>query len=153
MTAREGFTDVQKKRMLLSDQTRLGLRMTGKYTKSVQPYVKYAVHSSHIALSFIGLVEYLFSLPEVKKNKVAFLSNNICQDPIEQFFGCQRQRGGTSDNPNVLEFCHNTQALRIVDSFCRPSVRGNCRRKRESESSGLQKNDNMIPLVKRPRNK
>ena len=47
MTAREGFTDVQKKRMLLSDQTILGLRMTGKYTKSVQPYVKYAVHSSH----------------------------------------------------------------------------------------------------------
>ena len=27
---REGFTDTEKKRMLLSDQTTLGLRMTGK---------------------------------------------------------------------------------------------------------------------------
>ena len=44
---REGFMDVQKKRMLLSDQTILGLRMTGKCTKSVQPYVNYAVHFSH----------------------------------------------------------------------------------------------------------
>ena len=83
-------------------------------------------------MSFIGLTQFLFSLPKVMKNNLAFLSNKLCQDPLEQFFGCQRQRGGTSDN--VLEFCCNTQALRIVDSFCRAPVRGNCCRKRVAES-------------------
>ncbi len=34
---------------------------------------------------------------------------------------------GTSDNPSVSQFDENTQALRIVDSFCRGPVRGNCR--------------------------
>ena len=77
--------------------------------------------------SFIELIKYLFSLPEVIDNKLAFLSNNICQDPLENFFGCQRQRGGTSDNPTVQEFYNNTQALRVINSFCRGPVRGNCR--------------------------
>ena len=50
---------------------------------------------------------------------MGFLSNRICQDPPENIFGCQRQRGGTTDNPNVAEFLKNTQALRVVNSFCR----------------------------------
>ena len=37
------------------------------------------------------------------------------------------QRGGTSDNPNALEFGRNAQALRVVNSFCRGPVKGNCR--------------------------
>lgn len=101
------YSKSEKERMLLSAETRTGLRMT--------------------ALSFVGLVRYIFSLPEVKKEKLAFLSGHLCQDPLENFFGCQRQRGGTSDNPSVSEFYQNTQALRIVDSFCRGPVRGNCR--------------------------
>ena len=44
----------------------------------------------------------------MKEGKMMF---NLCQDPLESFFGCQRERGGTSDNPNVAEFCSNTQAL------------------------------------------
>ena len=52
----------------------------------------------------MGLVHTLFSLPEVKAEKVSFLSGSISQDPLENFFGCQRQRGGTSDNPNVKDF-------------------------------------------------
>ena len=43
------------------------------------------------------------------------------------FFGCQWQRGGTHDNPTVKEFQQNTHALRVVNSFCRPVVKGNCR--------------------------
>ena len=68
-----------------------------------------------IAYSFQGLVRYLFTLPDVK----VFLSRKICQDPLEKFFGCQRQVGGTHDNPTVKEFQQNTQALRVVNSFCR----------------------------------
>ena len=46
-----------------------------------------------------------------------FLSSKICQDPVEKFFGCQRQRGGTHDNPTVAEFCQNTQALESLALF------------------------------------
>ena len=75
----------------------------------------------------MGLVRYVFSLPEVKENQLALLSQHICQDPLENFFGCQRQRGGTSDNPSAQEYYRNAQALRVVNSFCRAPVRGNCR--------------------------
>ena len=47
-----------------------------------------------------------------------FLSNAICQDPLEKFFGQQRQRGRTNENPNVFEFIKNTQALRVINSTC-----------------------------------
>ena len=77
--------------------------------------------------SFVALVKLIFSLPEVKGEGLAFLSMQLCQDPLENFFGCQRQRGGTSENPSVAEFTQNTQALRVVNSLCRAPVRGNCR--------------------------
>jgi hypothetical protein len=49
---------------------------------------------------------------------LAFLSNHLCQDPLEKYFGCQRQRGGTNENPTVESFLKNTEALRVVNSFC-----------------------------------
>ena len=33
------------------------------------------------------------------------------------FFGCQRQRGGTSDNPSVAAFNNNMQALNVIGSL------------------------------------
>ena len=69
-------------------------------------------------------MEYIFTIPDVK----VFLSQWICQDPLEIFFGCQRQRGGTHDNPSVNEFQKNMQALRVINSFARgPAAKGNCR--------------------------
>ena len=71
------------------------------------------------ANSFIELVCYLFKVAGAK----IFFSQRLCQDPLENFFGCQWQfseRGGTHDNPTVKEFQQNTQALRVVNSFCRP---------------------------------
>eukprot|EP00731_Ephydatia_muelleri_P018851 Em0011g891a len=82
-----------KGNMLLSNETLLGIRLT--------------------VTSFIGLVTYIFTLPGV----TSFLSEKINQDPLEKFFGCQRQRGGANDNPTVTEFCKNTQALRVVASL------------------------------------
>ena len=69
------------------------------------------------------LVHYLFSLPDVE----CFLSQRICKDPLEHFFGCQRQRGGVHDNLNAQEFFKNTQALRVINSVARAPKRGNCR--------------------------
>ena len=66
---------------------------------------------------------YIFSIPGVK----SFLSEKLSQDPLEKFFGCQRQRCGTHENPNVKEFCNGTQALRVINTFCKDPIKGNCR--------------------------
>ena len=68
------------------------------------------------------LVEYIFTIPSV----TAFLSNRVCQDPLENFFGRPRQRGRVNESSSVAKFLQNTQALRIVYSTC-ATVRGNCR--------------------------
>lgn len=57
----------------------------------------------------------------------SFLSQRLCQDPLERFFGLQRQRGGVHENPNVVEFSKNMQALRVVKSVCKTTSSGNCR--------------------------
>ena len=101
--------------------------------------------------SFVEMVEYLFkNVPDLK----FFLSNRICQDPIENFFGQQRQRGKVNDNPNSAEFIKNTQALRVINSTC-ATIRGNCR---EFDSKGKRSvnrtssmAENCTLLAKRPR--
>ena len=76
----------------------------------------------HSVKSLLELVPYRFLIPGVK----VLLTERLCQDPLEKFFWCHRQRGGTHDNPTVQEFYQNTCALRVVNSFCVGSVKGNC---------------------------
>ena len=99
---------------------------------------------SVVGKSFVELVRYLFSLPDVK----SFLSQRICQDPLERFFGCQRQRGGVHDNPNVQEFVKNTQALQVINSIVKAPTKGNCR---GSHQDNHDKENTLEPLSKRPR--
>jgi len=98
----------------------------------------------HAAHSFIELVEYVFTLPDVS----VFLSQRISQDPLENFFGCQRQRGGTHDNPNVQEFQKNMQALRVVNSFVKGPMKGNCRGSKEVDKVSLEKENYLLPKRK-----
>ena len=98
------------------------------------------------AFSFIEFIPFLFSMPEVKDNKLAFFSNNLCQDPLENYFGCQRQRGGCHDNPTVNDFQNNTQSLRVANSLCYGPVKGNCR---GSKSSSTLCSTDLLPLPKR----
>uniref|UniRef100_A0A1X7VB23 Transposable element P transposase-like RNase H C-terminal domain-containing protein n=1 Tax=Amphimedon queenslandica TaxID=400682 RepID=A0A1X7VB23_AMPQE len=80
-----------------------------------------------------------------KTDVMIFFSRCICQDPLEKFFGCQRQIGTTHDNPNVKEFQQNTQTLRVVVTVCRGSVKSNCR-----ENDNLNGSEyNTQPLQKR----
>ena len=79
-------------------------------------------------------------MPGVK----SFLSQRICQDALEKFFGCQRQRGRTHDNPNALEFLRNTQALNTASCV----VKGNCRGTMKEKEEADQENQ---PLPKRRR--
>ena len=90
--------------------------------------------------SFLDLVPYLFSIPGVK----AFLSEELCQDPLEKFFGCQRQRGRVNENPNCQDFCKNTQALRVVNSFVGP-VKGNCRGNKTEAKINTDKENKPLP--------
>ena len=56
--------------------------------------------------SFVEFVPYILKFPGVK----FFLSERPYQDPLEMFFGCQRQRECTNENPTCSDFLKNTQA-------------------------------------------
>ena len=64
--------------------------------------------------SFVELVQYILKVPGAQ----LFLSERISQDPLQNFFGVQRQRGRTGENPNASQFCTNTQAIRVINSVC-----------------------------------
>lgn len=102
--------------------------------------------------SFVEFIKFIFTLPDVKEHKLAFLSNNLCQDPQDIFFGCQRQRGGMNDNPTVQDYYTNTQALRVVNSFCQGTIiRGNCRGTREDTDKVTEKHCTPLPRRTRKR--
>ena len=57
---------------------------------------------SHFTVNaFLELVESIFKIPGV----TCFLSNRICQDPLEKYFCMQRQSGATNDNPDRTPVC------------------------------------------------
>ena len=94
--------------------------------------------------SFLELVPIILKLTGV----TFFLSDKLNQDPLENFFGCVRQRGGVNTNPTIVEAMKSTQTLRVINSIKIDGVlRGNCRgRKRYSlDEMDLQ------PLPKRRR--
>ena len=143
---RPGYSKMTKKMMLLSPETRLGLKITGTtYVYKLSRIFKNCSCSCSTVNSFVELVEFLFTIPGVK----AFLSEKLCQDPLEKFFGCQRQRGRVNENPTAAQFYKNTQALRVVNSFCIGSVRGNCRGNKEAVNFDMENQ----PLPKRQRTK
>ena len=69
----------------------------------------------------MDLIKYIFTVPGVK----SFLSEHISQDPLEKYFGRQRQRGGVNENPNCQEFLQNNNALRMVNSITIETHKGN----------------------------
>ena len=94
--------------------------------------------------SVVELVRYaLTSIPGVK----FVLTEHLCQDPLEAFFGRQRMSCGRNDNPNVKSFLQNTVSLRVQGSAAMQPYRGNCRRRKRQHSIPY---DN-TPLPKRRR--
>ena len=143
VSERKDVSKTQKNKMMLSTETLLGLRITGN-SASIMATCYYNYFDCHAVNSFVEMMEYIFTIPGVK----VFLSNRICQDPLENFFGRQRQRGRVNENPTALDFIRNTQALRIVNIEC-ATVRGNCRgekTKRKRQEPIMVEN---TPLVKR----
>ena len=91
--------------------------------------------SPHTVKSFIGLSEYVSSaVPGVHY----LMSEKLCQDPLEGFFGKQRMRGGYSDNSTVHSFLHGTVSLRTQKSVALAPKRGNCKRQRANRSLAFE---------------
>ena len=65
-------------------------------------------------------------------------SHRLSQDPLEKYFGLQRQRGRVSDNPTVDQFFKNAQAPRVA-SACATSIKGNCRGNKDIDKAQHQK--------------
>ena len=103
-------------------------------------------HIIHVVTSFVELTKYVYSLDGVK----LFLSEWLNQDPLESFFGKQRQRGGGSDNPTVSQFINSTSSLRAQGSLSLPVQRGNTRRKQRLTDKDIL---DTTPLPKRKRSK
>ena len=103
-------------------------------------------HILFLVKSFIELVKFVFTIPGV----FLFLSNRLNQDPIEKFFGQQRQRGGTHKNPNASQFLKNTQALRVINTTC-GAIKGNCRGDNGKQKRGAVENLENTPLSKHKR--
>ena len=122
--ARDGFEEKEKKMMMIPQETLHGIKVNGNVHVCILQWNSFtACMHMLVVLSLVDLIEYVFTIPGV----TVFLSERLCQDPLEKFFGCQRQRGGTNENPTVQEFCRNTQALRVVNSVCSNVRKGNCR--------------------------
>ena len=100
----------------------------------------------YVVSSFLELVPQLFQIEGV----TSFLSEKLSQDPLEKFFGIQRQHGRTNENPNVVEFYKNTQSLRVINTIWIKDITGNCRGC-ERKSYDLESVDLNKPLRKRRR--
>ena len=108
------FSKAEKKRMLLSSETLEGIQFTGIMTLSYCCCCYCCCYKLplYAVTAFVELVETVFQFHGVK----FFLSETISQDPLEKFFGVQRQRGRVNENPDVQAFCKNTQAIRVIGS-------------------------------------
>ena len=92
---------------------------------------------------------------QLLKFTLSILSGHINQDPLERFFGCVRQKGHGSDNPNVDEFCNTTQTIRVANSVCASLhvKHGNCRGQKCNRNALEEEIKAAQPLPKRKRHK
>ena len=96
--------------------------------------------------SFVEIVRHLLAVPGV----LYILSEKLSQDPLENYFGQQRARGGRCDNPTMVDCLHSAQSLRVQRSLALQPVRGNSSKKRKLFSEASPTIDD-TPLPKRPR--
>lgn len=102
----------------------------------------YTVLYLFLVYSFVEMRKYLLA----QKKGLFILSERLNQDPLESFFGQQRQRGGRSDNPNARTFLYNTQAIRVQRSMA-IGCGGNVRKRKLQWTTDLE--DLSRPLKKR----
>ena len=129
--------------MMLSAETRCTIQILGKSEVTVTMLATFCVVSS-----FTEFLPYIFKI----KGVTCFLSEKLSQDPLEKFFGCQRQKGRANENPTASEFLKNSQSLRVIDSICVKDItgQGNCRGTKRKDYD-LENPYFEMPLKKRKR--
>lgn len=129
---------------MLSAETIEGLHITGMLTT-----LTFYGHSaqSFAVNSFVEMAQFL-----LKDKRLFLLSERISQDPLENYFGRQRARGGRNENPNLQQALANAAALRIQKSVALDPVRGNCRRKRHAVDEATVISES-VPLPKRKKSR
>ncbi|XP_065647648.1 uncharacterized protein LOC136077071 [Hydra vulgaris] len=79
------------------------------------------------------------------------LSEKFCQDPLEEYFGKQRMRLGSNDNPLLIEFNSNALGLNVAgDNLIR--VFGSNTKGRKDEFQKLDVKNTDLPLSKKRKN-
>ena len=87
-------------------------------------------------------MKYVFSKNDT--TDLYFLSGHLNQDPVENYFGKNRSKGGRLDNPSAKQFLGNAATLRQQGSMSLDPVRENCSRKR-LKYEGDVINDSPLP--------
>ncbi|XP_065662264.1 uncharacterized protein LOC124811383 isoform X3 [Hydra vulgaris] len=117
------LSQAEKNRFCLSKQTLEGLRITVN--------------------SFTTLGKFL-----LVEGAEYILSEKFCQDPLEEYFGKQRMRLGSNDNPLLIEFNSNALGLNVAgDNLIR--VFGSNTKGRKDEFQKLDVKNTDLPLSKK----
>ena len=101
--------------------------------------------------SFVEMAKFLLAKDHGTDPDLYLLSERISQDPLENYFGQQRARGGRNENPNLSQCLSNAAAIRIQKSIATDPVRGNCNRKQRSQVVPTI-DDTPLPKRKRMKN-
>lgn len=75
------------------------------------------------------------------------LTERFCQDPVEEYFGKQRQLGRRSDNPDIRQFGYNSNTIRIERSISCQS--GNTKGRKDRKKAWEQVTDDKLPCRKK----
>ena len=81
--------------------------------------------------SFVEITKFL--LPEEESDRF-FLSERISQDPLENYFGQLRARGGQNEISTLQQCVHSANAIHVQKSQALDPVRGNSSQKRDCKT-------------------
>ena len=118
------YSQNARARMFLSWQTYKGFQLTVQYTNESTKFL------------LQGGMDYL-------------LTERFRQDPVEEFFGKQRQLGRRSDNPDINQFGYNSNTIRTDMSISCQS--GNTSGRKDRKRSWVHVTDDKLPCQKKPR--
>ena len=106
--------------------------------------------------TYVGLIISTHSLVEctqflLSKGIKYILSERFCQDVVEEYFGHQRKLGRRSDNPDIVQFGYNDNALRIQRYTSR--ITGNTRGRYCNKKTWEEVSNDPVPKRKQKRAK
>ncbi|XP_046375844.2 uncharacterized protein LOC124148655 [Haliotis rufescens] len=108
MTRTGPYTRGQRRKMILSQQTLNGLKITVN--------------------SIVECTKFL-----LREGAFFILTHRFNQDPLEEDFAHYRQKGGSNDNPTVYDVRNTLSQLRVIGSGALAPIRGNVSKKKNRD--------------------